>query len=55
MMGGKSDICREGCAMSSVSMALAGKNITIDGVPSNPGPYLSDFLAGDAYLSIQSI
>lgn len=33
-------ICAEGCAMSCVSMALAGKNISIDGVPSNPRTHL---------------
>ena len=30
-------ICSVGCLMSSVSMSLNGKNITINGVDSNPG------------------
>lgn len=30
-------ICEVGCLMSSVSEALAGKNIEIESQPSNPG------------------
>lgn len=35
--GERATICREGCAMSSLSMALAGFGVDIDGKPSNPG------------------
>jgi len=42
-MGGGATICAEGCAMSCVSMGLAGKNITIDGLTSNPGLCLISF------------
>jgi hypothetical protein len=36
-MGGGATICQEGCAMSCVSMILAGKNLSIEGVAANPG------------------
>lgn len=34
--GERSNICGEGCAMSSTSMALNGLGITIDGISANP-------------------
>lgn len=34
--GERATICQEGCAMSSVSMALAGLGVTLDGAPVTP-------------------
>eukprot|EP01127_Copromyxa_protea_P009679 TRINITY_DN2297_c0_g1_i2.p1 TRINITY_DN2297_c0_g1~~TRINITY_DN2297_c0_g1_i2.p1 ORF type:complete len:150 (-),score=37.16 TRINITY_DN2297_c0_g1_i2:63-512(-) len=42
-------VCNQGCAMSCVSMALAGYNITIDGQTSNPGTLNAWLRANDGY------
>lgn len=35
--GERATICKEGCAMSSLSMALAGLGVSVEGKPANPG------------------
>ena len=35
--GERATVCKEGCAMSCVSMALAGHHVLIDGQEANPG------------------
>ena len=39
-----------GCLMSSVSMALNGHNITVDGAPANPGTLNKWLLANGGYV-----
>jgi len=48
-------ICHQGCAMTSVSMAIAGYNISIDGAVSNP-KVLNDWLRkNNGYICLAEV
>jgi len=51
-MGGNATICAQGCAMSCVAMAIAGKNILINGNPSDPDILNSWLIANNGYKCI---
>jgi hypothetical protein len=48
--GERSNICGEGCAMSSVSMALAGLKFQINGVNSDPASLNAWLIANAGYV-----
>jgi hypothetical protein len=50
--GERSNICGEGCAMSSLSMAMNGLGVTIDGDAANPGTFNSWLEANSGYLCL---
>jgi len=50
--GHRATVCREGCAMSSLSMALNGLGIKISGASADPGSFNKWLLANAGYLCL---
>ena len=50
--GERDTVCHQGCAMSALSMGLAGHKVTIGGEDANPGTLNAWLAANDGYACI---